>query len=156
MPTSSGVCGQCESVRLTRGLIGTSGGGDGGDDSAGNGFPRAFLSALPLPPPVSPPSTSSVCPQSPRNPVTICLEPLSSAFGLKPLQTELKSFCQKKKNQRRAVRVFSGTSPEATLIRCFLQDHPFTHHGPVSENQPDHEVQDEDPELECSAAHSLS
>lgn len=99
VPTSSGVCGQCESVRLTRGLIGTSGDNDSGNDSAGKGFPHAFLSASPLPPPVSPPSSSSVCPQSPRNLVTICLEPLSSVFGLKPLQTELKPFCQKKKSK---------------------------------------------------------
>lgn len=159
VPTSSGVCGQCESVHLARGLTGASGGDDGGDDSAGNGFTRrlcvgmAFISSCP-----STVSTTNLIPVllSPlRSSSAFASEPLSSAFDLKLLPDfELKPKSARKKNQRGAVRVPSGASLEATLLRHFLQG-PLIHHGLVSEKQTmQSRVMALIPRV-CSAAHGL-
>lgn len=138
--TSSGVCGQCESVRFTRGLTGVS-------VVAVTVVTMTVLAAVPLPlcwhclrlllflhTPST--TTSFLCSAVPLGILSaFAFEPLSSAFGLKPLpDCELKpKLLREKKNHRREVRVASGL-----LLRPLwpgFSSCPFICHGPVSENQ---------------------
>lgn len=130
VPTSSGVCGQCESVRSTRGLIGVS-------VVAVTVVTMTVLAMVALPLcwhclgcllSLHTPSTTTSFLRS-SVPLGIlsafAFEPLSSAFGLKPLPgCELKPKLLGNRgggDHRREVRVAaSGASLKATLATPFI------------------------------------